>query len=502
MTAAHETSRSQTDATKAAGLFGLRSLLEKIGIREPGSPTPMSARPLLIWLLLGAIVLLAAALRLYALTRWSFWFDEGYDTALALLPPKEIISVSADGIHPPLYHLFLHYWMEVFGVTEYSIRLFSAVTGILAVIVVYFIAREIWDVEAGLVAAFVAACSPFLVAYSQEVRMYSLMFLWVSLSALFLVLAVKRVQNGWWVGYVVCSVAALYTNTGAFWFLVATNLYFLIGWRQIIRKEAWVIAQAAVALCYSPWLPVLREQSARVGLATPGIRDALEVVVSVNSLHFPLGVANLLYVAAILALVTLLPRRDDPYRSLAASWFATPIVLSSIVSLFKSVFLLRNLITASIGYHLLVARVVTSFSRPAIAILVLLPLVAMNAKSLQLHYDTSKSDWRSAARYLSANSADSDLIITTPGWQEPPLAFYLDEGPSTRGYPADSALVHEDDRGYANPSDVARGYSDIWVVSVSPDPQLIAYLDANGSKTDEQQFDGVRLLKYRLRSAP
>ena len=71
-----------------------------------------------------------------------------------------------------------------------------------------------------------------------------------------------------------------------------------------------------------------------------------------------------------------------------------------------------------------------------------------------------------------------------------------------RRSPADSALVHEDDRGYANPSDVARGYSDIWVVSVSPDPQLIAYLDANGSKTDEQHFDGVRLLKYRLRSAP
>ena len=65
-------------------------------------------------------------------------------------------------------------WVQAFGTGEVGLRLFSAVAGVATVPVVYAVGRTLASRRIGLVAAALAATSPYLVFYSQEARSYAL----------------------------------------------------------------------------------------------------------------------------------------------------------------------------------------------------------------------------------------------------------------------------------------------------------------------------------------
>jgi mannosyltransferase len=123
------------------------------------------------------ILLLAAALRFYRLAGQSLWSDEGNSVALAQAGLAEIAARTALDIHPPLYYWLLHFWMRLFGQSEVAVRSLSAVAAVLLVAVIYQVGARLFGRRAGLMAAFIAAVSPFQVYYAQEARMYALLAL-------------------------------------------------------------------------------------------------------------------------------------------------------------------------------------------------------------------------------------------------------------------------------------------------------------------------------------
>ena len=123
------------------------------------------------------ILLLAAALRFYRLAGQSLWSDKGNSVALAQAGLAEITARTALDIHPPLYYWLLHFWIHLFGQSEVAVRSLSAVAAVLLVGIIYQLGARLFDRRAGLMAAFVAAVSPFQVYYAQEARMYALLAL-------------------------------------------------------------------------------------------------------------------------------------------------------------------------------------------------------------------------------------------------------------------------------------------------------------------------------------
>ena len=74
------------------------------------------------------------------------------------------------GVNPPLYFILAWVWQKVFGNSEIALRSLSALLGTATMPVVYAAARELASRRAGLLAAALAATSPLLIWYSQEVR--------------------------------------------------------------------------------------------------------------------------------------------------------------------------------------------------------------------------------------------------------------------------------------------------------------------------------------------
>src|SRR6185369_3416608 len=110
------------------------------------------------WQFIGAlgICVLAAALRIPPLGE-SLWLDELHTAWCALGPLDEVAERAAIGNQGPLY-----YWLEwlladVFGPTEFSLRLLSLVSGSLLPLALFLLARRWSLTTAGLIAAALVA---------------------------------------------------------------------------------------------------------------------------------------------------------------------------------------------------------------------------------------------------------------------------------------------------------------------------------------------------------
>src|SRR5437868_6293786 len=79
-------------------------------------------------LVIAGAIIVGLALRLVDLGRESFWLDEAGRAAIAALPLGDIPrAVAVIELSPPLYHLLLHGWIQLFGDGDVAVRLFSAV---------------------------------------------------------------------------------------------------------------------------------------------------------------------------------------------------------------------------------------------------------------------------------------------------------------------------------------------------------------------------------------
>ena len=89
--------------------------------------------------------------------------------------------------HMPFYYLYLKPFVHC---SDLVLRLTSVVPSILAIPVMYLIGKE-YSKKTGYFCAVITAILPFLVYYAQEVRFYSLVFLFASLSLLFTIKTIK-----------------------------------------------------------------------------------------------------------------------------------------------------------------------------------------------------------------------------------------------------------------------------------------------------------------------
>jgi len=101
-------------------------------------------------LLLLLIVLLSLSVRLYGLGVSDLELAEAYRFKEAETINSAFFVTLNYEEHPPLYSIFLHYW-RFFGDTEFILRLSSVIFGVASVIVLFFMARQIFNYKVGLI---------------------------------------------------------------------------------------------------------------------------------------------------------------------------------------------------------------------------------------------------------------------------------------------------------------------------------------------------------------
>lgn len=221
------------------------------------------------WQLL-LIMAIGSFVRFLNIGKSSIWHDEGYTMLMAPLQPSEILTRTALDVHPPLYYLFLHFWLQLFGTSELAARSLSALLMIAVIPISYALVKQFFDRNSAIIAALFVALAPFLVRYSQEARMYGMSAFIASLATWLLVTARQKNRWTWWAAYGLVIAMGLYTQyyiifvIAFHWGYVAfAGIWPKADWQTIrdnILNTSWIAANILAVLAFIPWLPTAYEQ--------------------------------------------------------------------------------------------------------------------------------------------------------------------------------------------------------------------------------------------------
>ncbi len=396
------------------------------------------------------LVLLALGLRLIRLGEPSLWHDEAISALLALHDPIQIIGLTAQDVHPPLYYLLLHAWL-VFGQDEFALRLLSALASTLTVPVIYSwgheLFREHWGErrarQIGLLAATLFVFAPFQLAYAQEARMYSLFVLLCTTSSWLLVRARRSDHPRAWILYALVIAAALYTDYFAVFVIAAHGLWLWLhapGQLTAALKH-WAAAMLLCLILFAPWLLTFITQARAVAagywVAPPTILNPL------ISLHLflvghalpgvPLTIIGLflsLTIVGIIISVLLRAARAETMPALVFLLLAVflPVGATFIISQVRSIYLDRALLFTAPPLYLLVAWTAQSIrpsvmGRAMLAALVLMMIVGQAAYHLDPSF--TKPPVRMVADLLREEVEPGDIVIHTSEGSFLPARYYL-----------------------------------------------------------------------------
>jgi mannosyltransferase len=218
------------------------------------------------------VFLLAFIVRVLGISSRPIWYDEafailfsekGLEAMVAGTLTVDVSGAAAD-IHPLAYYAILGEWMKVFGENLFSVRMLSILLGLGIVILSYLLLRSMFaDARLASVGALGIAFAPFLVHYSQEIRMYALLALTLTGATYALWQGLHSQKTGWWVLFTACAALAQYTQNLAAFYLVPLALtpVFMRRWDKV--KRTFLAGIGAVVL-YLPWLIELPAQFAKI----------------------------------------------------------------------------------------------------------------------------------------------------------------------------------------------------------------------------------------------
>jgi uncharacterized membrane protein len=198
------------------------------------------------------------------------WYDEAYTAWLAGMPLVDMVRTTLADVHPPTWYAIEMVFVRVLGMSEWALRLPSAILGTLAVWLTYRLARNVDDGILPYVAAGLMAVNPLQVYYSQEARMYALLTVGVLLATLGIV------ERRNWMTALGTSIMLMSHNLTVIYVpaLFAVSVYRNLfrtenyGWMQRIALDAWPFALGAVP--WLAWIPNAITQATTGGSLTIG----------------------------------------------------------------------------------------------------------------------------------------------------------------------------------------------------------------------------------------
>jgi mannosyltransferase len=118
----------------------------------------------------------------YQIGKNGFWYDECFSVYAANRPLKDIIAVSMVDVNPPLYPIILHFWIKLFGISEFAVRMLSCLAGSLACSFLFLFCIRFVNWQTAVFSFLMCLTSYPWFFYAQEARTYTMVLLFVVLS--------------------------------------------------------------------------------------------------------------------------------------------------------------------------------------------------------------------------------------------------------------------------------------------------------------------------------
>jgi hypothetical protein len=491
----------------------------------------------LAWVALALIVAFAAWLRTQDFDE-SFWLDELHTAWCVAADLADVAPRAMQGNQPPLPYWLLWGWVQVAGVSEWSLRGPSLAASLASIVMAFLVVRN-WtrSLAAGLAAAFFLAIEPESIRYGGEARVYA----WLQLLALAHVWLTARVlQTGALrtrVGWIIVALLLAHTHYLAALLVAAEGMVLvlvsLVAWMRRLPRPYTLPRLACdlalAALGYAPLVPGLLDVAARsenwkLFIPPTQIADLWEIV----------PFQRVLVDVTLFTIVAIVVRRVGGWKPVVAklNWrpaltlsgvFALAWTAAWLLSLSDAtrIFYPRYLLLLYVLPALWLGWIVSLGATPALRVAALSVAGVLLWISSPVHQDyflepqarpRRNEDWRSVANLFNqiAPRGRAHVILLAPGLIE---CEGLREGDDAElreycSYPLRSAypltrpsVIHPlsaIDPGNLSPDEVAfvNRHAQVWVVVRGPPGYRLRFRNQLA-----ESFDTQRVITVHERSA-
>ncbi len=201
----------------------------------------------------------------------NIWFDESYSVAISNHSFSEIWNIGGNDVHPVFYYMMLKIVSLIFGNNILVFRLFSIVPIVILSILGITHIRKDYGERTGIIFSFLTLFLPIIASYSSEIRMYTWVMLFVTITAIYANRIYKdelSIKN--WVIFALFSLLSAYTHYYGLMFAGIINVIlfiYLLKNREEKNKDLKIFIIQAVVECllYVPWLYYFIKQLTSVG---------------------------------------------------------------------------------------------------------------------------------------------------------------------------------------------------------------------------------------------
>jgi uncharacterized membrane protein len=459
----------------------------------------------LFWPLVVAIFAAAIFLRMFHLDYLSLWGDELFSRYYYdLFGPAYLVTggLTVEPT-PPLYYFMLETWMKMFGHTAIALRSLSVVASLIALPLVYAVAREFSTRAVALVAMAFFALSPMAVYYSQEARVYMMTVILASLMLLGIARYLRCAHKADLVMYGIAAVIALYSHATMLFLVAGCNIV-VLGYLLLTplserwaATRNWLFVNVVVALLGVPlFLAMLSIGNHGTGLSWIAPLALRDVLVTMTGLiigtiaPFRLPGVELAGLSAIVVGVAIVMAGMS--RRAVAVLIGIPAVFFALVviaSLRQPILLTRILCWMTVPLCVLLAYAVVVPSRARVAARVIVTLTFAVGLFYQIaRADGAKPPYREVLEEARMNLLQADEVVISP-YTSPLLWTYYLPGlanvrkwsdPSVSGIEANELAdrLHIPSMSEQELRDDIKSGKAVWLLASSSDEKFVSQLFA------------------------
>ena len=388
-------------------------------------------------ILLFFIVVLGFFLRVYDLDGKSLWVDEIYTLKVA----RGGLFSDIDGPFnsSPLHGLFMQFWINIFGDSEFALRFPSVIFGTLSILMIFFFAKTLYGESVGLISSFLFCLSIFNIDFANQARGYTL-FVLVTITSfycLFNILHSRRNHMVWIWG--LFAGLCIWSHPHGIFAIFAQIL--IVGVH--LRKNAlqFLLRQYYLGVLLILYGLLLLPRSDRMFIGTEWVTNhanltelvhVFEAFTSISwsylLLEYPLINLGYRYFIHVFWTLLLIWSLIVFWRGLKQSttgishifsahifivtWLFSMILLPFVVSIIKPVFFYRFIIAATPAFYILLGKGISSINLKVLKIFVLTFILFSSLSSTYIYYSfVEYEDWRSAAEYVDSIVRPKDKVV-------------------------------------------------------------------------------------------
>jgi len=377
------------------------------------------------------IFLLNIGLKFFYLTTAAIGHDEPFSIYYAQFDLGPLLTELKNGNNPPLFEIVLHFWVKLFGISPFSVRLLPALFACLCPVMLYYFAKRNFSLRVGIASSLLLTFSDLLLYYSHDCRVYSLFVLLSLLSFYyyFEVLYNDRRIFGKQILFVVFSTLLIYSHYFGFFILVFQGIYLLLFNRKQFLKMG--INYLFVLVFY---LPCILNVFTRFGASVKGtwVEPPLGIESLYNMLwsfsNAPVITVTCIVILFFTGIKTVINKaysklKENSLTILILGWFLIPFFGMFFISYWVPMYISRYFIFALPAYYiLLILCAETLFKKTVYCNALLAILILCFAFTNQLNPDKKQPIFE--ALYIIKQHKDNNTLVVVGSAEILPTIAY------------------------------------------------------------------------------